>query len=208
MLDATAGVEGIRVARQASPLLDLQGASLDVPHPAPGRSVTISVPVHNYGLAPATLNGSLVVLAGGKTLGSAPVTGTLPANGSTTIMLTVPAAATAMTLQASGITASSTPELGLPATPTNLMVSVTSDGDMQLQWTAPKDSAIAGYNVYRKEGDTWTLVGLADGAQFVDPGMAGSTSTQYAVTTVDTEGRESLLSEPASGAKPGTKRRR
>lgn len=81
------------------------------------------------------------------------------------------------------------------------LFAVAEDGTVILQWDARVESDLAGYHVYRSsEGgpfDPLTAT-LVTGTLFADPDPLIGIPATYAVTAVDLDGNESLLSQPAS----------
>ena len=86
---------------------------------------------------------------------------------------------------------------GLPA-PTGLAALVKPGSSIVfLNWTAPLDSRVVGYRVYRFEDDGRTVfpVGSTFEADFADLWASLDTSYQYALTSFDDQGQELALSD-------------
>lgn len=76
--------------------------------------------------------------------------------------------------------------------------SSTSGYAVNLSWDAPSDSSISGYNIYRSpsSGGTFSLLNstVNTPTSYTDSTVAGGSSYQYEVTTVDDSGVESAPS--------------
>jgi hypothetical protein len=78
-------------------------------------------------------------------------------------------------------------------------------GAIELAWDRPAASDLAGFRVYRAEGDgsMWTPVGeLVAAASLSDRGVRSGVSYRYAVTSVDRNGNESARCEPVTVVAP------
>ena len=71
--------------------------------------------------------------------------------------------------------------------------SVTGDGKVTIYWRENQENDIDYYKVYRNSAPTgtFTLIGTADQPPFVDNQVTNGTTYFYAVSAVDTHGRES-----------------
>ncbi|MET0864665.1 MAG: fibronectin type III domain-containing protein, partial [Nakamurella sp.] len=99
---------------------------------------------------------------------------------------------------------SATPADGTaPAAPGNLLAAA-GDEAVSLSWTAPADTDIAGYRIYRSETTPVDITGtptastLPDTLTFSDTGLTNDTEYFYAVTAVDTVGNQSAASAEKS----------
>jgi fibronectin type 3 domain-containing protein len=87
-----------------------------------------------------------------------------------------------------------------PAAPADL-AAVAGDGSVALSWSANSESDLAGYNVYRAEGDSVDATGtklndgLVTGASFTDSTAVNGTQYAYVVTAVDDAQNESVPSQ-------------
>jgi fibronectin type 3 domain-containing protein len=68
---------------------------------------------------------------------------------------------------------------------------------VRLVWSPTKDHDIVQYRIYRVSGRSFELIGLSTTEEYVDTSGSGR-SARYAITSIDRQGRESLLS--ATGA--------
>jgi len=98
-----------------------------------------------------------------------------------------------------------------PAVPTGLAAVATAAEDgkaaaIDLSWQANADSDLAGYRVYRLEGDgAWQRISPGEpviGPGFHDEHVAAGHRYRYAVTAVDQTGHESARSEPTEETVP------
>lgn len=99
-----------------------------------------------------------------------------------------------------------------PAVPTGLAAVATPAENgagpaIDLSWQPDTEADVAGYAVYRREGDgPWQRVSPAQpvvGPGFHDANLQPGHTYQYAVTAVGQNGRESARSEPAEETVPG-----
>ena len=86
----------------------------------------------------------------------------------------------------------------LPASPQNVRA-VAIPGAVDLAWSPNPEADLAGYNVYRREGDSLLKLnlGLLPAPLFHDPSATAGTRYLYRVTAVDGDGNESAPSEDA-----------
>jgi len=89
----------------------------------------------------------------------------------------------------------------LPAAPTALQVSGSSEASIALGWTAPPVPRLLGYHVYRALDDGSPLarvtpVPVRASAHYEDPGLALLTRYRFAVTAVDSSGNEGPQTAP------------
>jgi len=95
-----------------------------------------------------------------------------------------------------------------PAVPSGLQAVFSGVGQqpfVDLTWAPNTDADLAGYNVYRREGNQeWTRLNTAPLAtpSYRDGNVAAGRSYTYAVTAVDVHGNESARSQPAEEAVP------
>jgi hypothetical protein len=77
---------------------------------------------------------------------------------------------------------------------------------VDLSWTAPSDSEIAGFNVYRAKGGSSSYsrlnASVSSPASYTDSTVQAGITYQYYVTTVDTTGAESVPSNTATVVTP------
>jgi pectin methylesterase-like acyl-CoA thioesterase len=90
-----------------------------------------------------------------------------------------------------------------PAAPPALAATA-GDGKAVLNWTAPSDTDVAGYNVYRSGTGTASTSSTkvngsapVTGSGFADTGLTNGTDYSYVVTAVDAAGNESVASAAA-----------
>lgn len=96
------------------------------------------------------------------------------------------------------------PDTTPPAAPSGL--SATSGASsVELQWSAPPDDDVAGYNIYRSTGSTpdpSTGTPVNDspvtGTTFTDSGLTNGTMYTYRITAVDDSDNESPGSDSAA----------
>lgn len=82
-----------------------------------------------------------------------------------------------------------------PTKPTNLVASVLSQNQIELEWSPSIDSVgVAQYNVYR-DGFKIGTVGFTS---YSDTSLSASTSYIYEISAVDSAGNESLKSDPTT----------
>jgi len=194
LLDGVAGLHVASVPLVSRPILDLAGATLSDPHPNPGTAVTLSVPLRNLGLAPKTVKAQLLVKTGKRLLGRLKIHRRLGPLALSIVRMHFRAPAQSIILKASGMHATKRKELGLPLAPTELVVSPSQDGVTTLRWKPAHDHDIVEFRVYRASPKQFSLVGISSDATLVDPAVSGAVGpVKYAVTAVDTEGRESVL---------------
>lgn len=109
------------------------------------------------------------------------------------------AAATASALRPSGDT---TP----PAVPTGLTAAPGATAGINLSWTAPADSDLAGHHVYRAAapGGPWTKLTTSPivATTYSDTTAPENAASYYYVTAVDVTGNESAASTTASATAP------
>lgn len=94
-------------------------------------------------------------------------------------------------------------DLTPPAAPTDL-TPIPFSGAVSLNWTAPADLDLAGYNVYRSDAPSVPLTSpvnggtLVTGTSFTDIGLTNGSPYYYVVTAVDASTNESGPSNEAS----------
>lgn len=206
VLDTASGVQAASVPLQAHIFANFAEASLNVPHPAPGQKVTLTVPVYNAGLLPAKASGAIMVKAGAITVARLRLQKKLAANARYLATITFAGPPSAISLHGKGIRSLPGTDLGVPLQPAKLSVGTTASGDIELRWTTPPDHDVVEYRLYRATGSSrYELAGLSHDTVFVDPATEGVKpgDLRYAVTAVDAQGRESALSNDASVGRPG-----
>jgi len=173
---------------------------LDPPQPRPGTHARLLVQVKNIGFATLPPGGLVVLQVGpsGATLRLRTAAALAP--GTTTTLkasVTVPQAALLATARVDRQVLSAT--LALPPPPVSLGSAPRSaQGGLQLGWSPPADTAIVSYRVYRGVGTDGplSLVGIATDKLWLDMVRRPGITYRYAVTAVDSYGRESALSAP------------
>jgi len=201
VLDGTANLETAQLSLTGKVVADLKSAHLDAEHPSPGQRVRIVVPLRGIGLSAVQPGGIIQVLAGNRVLATIRPRATIAPN---TQFLAGASFATPnidITLKPQRLGPAVDVVLGAPAAPTNVSVGRSASGDAVVQWSAPNDPNIAEYRVYRV-GGALQLAGIAHDTTFVDTGSGAASTTPYAVTAVDQQGRESVLSDPAATTAP------
>jgi len=204
VLDGTAKLETAQLPLTGKIVADLKSAHLDTEHPSPGQRVRIVVPLRDIGLSAAQPGGIVQVLAGNRVLATLRPRATIAPNAQFLAGASFAAPNIDITLKPQRLGPAVDVVLGAPAAPTNLSVGRSASGNAVVQWSAPNDANIAEYRVYRATGDTFQLAGIAHDTTFVDTGSGAATTTPYAVTAVDQQGRESMLSAPAGPAAPAS----
>jgi len=202
VLDGTANLETAQLPLTGKVVADLRSAHLDTEHPSPGQRVRIVVPLRGVGLSAAQPNGIVQVLAGNQVLATIRPRATIAPNAQFLAGASFATPNIDITLKPQRLGPAVDVVLGAPAAPANLSVGRSASGDAVVQWSAPNDANIAAYRVYAATGDTFQLVGIAHGTTFVDTGSGPAATTRYAVTAVDQQGRESMLSDPATTTAP------
>ncbi len=99
-------------------------------------------------------------------------------------------------------------KLPFPRRPTGVMAQVIAEG-ITTSWDAATDAdggPVSGYNLYRSTtpqgGYTQVNGALITGTQFVDTGVDTETRYYYVVTSVDSDGDQSVLSREVSATVP------
>jgi hypothetical protein len=187
----------------AVPTLSINATSVGFGDVEVNTSATQSVTLTSTGTAPVTA--SAATLTGtGFTLSGATFPVTLnPSQALTLYVLFDPAAAGAATGQltiTSNSSTNGTAVIGLNGTGT--------PPEVDLSWDAPSSSAdpVAGYNVYRAPGGSYTYALLNSSAvtetAYVDNRVQSGQTYDYVVTSVDDSGVESAPSNMFSGSIP------
>ncbi len=96
-------------------------------------------------------------------------------------------------------------ELRAPAPPDSIVIDPSLGPDrLELTWTAPADTDVVGYHVYRSPtpGGPYARVDVDEVAHtyYVDTGLSAVTRYYYVVTAIDASGNESAPSAEASGS--------
>src|SRR5262249_20947787 len=92
-----------------------------------------------------------------------------------------------------------------PSVPTGVTGSAVSCSQVNLSWNASTDtggSGLKGYNVYVWQNSTWTYLKLVTTTSTSLSGLAASTTSYYAVASVDNAGNGSALSGYATVSTP------
>jgi uncharacterized repeat protein (TIGR01451 family) len=92
----------------------------------------------------------------------------------------------------------------LPLAPKDLSANVESDSSVMLTWTAPIDTSVVGFNVYRRDEATAAAASrissrLITESAYVDKAVAKGKSYSYYVKSINADGAESANSN-VSGA--------
>ncbi len=206
-------------ALPAAPDFVVESVLTNVATPAPGAAIQATVRIGNRGDAFAVSRDGTakVELRWNLATGTGPALATanladLAAGGSRDLVMNFNAPATAFAdeqhfLYAKVVPADDMIELsgtnnigsrefpGLP-TPAGL-ASFTTPGyaPVQLGWDAITDPRIAGFRVYRREGNAWTPLGSSPGNGFLDLSAQFGVSRTYAVTSYSIRGVESPMSD-------------
>jgi hypothetical protein len=197
VLDSTTSIRAENVAPAGHPVLDLHRAKLSTAHPRPGQLVTMSVPLRNTGFGVARVRSSLTVRASGRVIKSLQISTTLPPNATRVIKVTFRAPSSTVSVQTQSLQSTRGVELGMPLRPGQPTLALYSGTAVRLVWSPTKDHDIVQYRIYRVSGRTFELIGLSTTEEYVDTSGSGR-SARYAITSIDRQGRESLLS--ATGA--------
>ncbi|HEV59241.1 MAG TPA: hypothetical protein ENN87_17360 [Phycisphaerales bacterium] len=94
--------------------------------------------------------------------------------------------------------ATTTSDTTPPAAPSGVMATA-GDGQVSLDWDDNPEADLAGYMVYRSDGDGYQLVatGLLE-SRYLDAGLINGTTYSYVVRAVDASGNPSADSESVS----------
>jgi hypothetical protein len=206
---------------QASPsdIVQMTGTGVAAAPPVAGAGLTVSSSTVAFGNVAVgtpstqsltlTSSGTTAVIVSGATLSGAGFTMsgatfplTLNAGQTATLSLqfdpTATGAATGTLTISSDAASNSTAVAALSGTGVPLAV--------DLSWTAPSDSTIAGFNIYRATGSSSSYSRLNSSvtspASFTDSTVQAGITYEYYVTTVDSSGAESVPSNTASVVVP------
>lgn len=101
-----------------------------------------------------------------------------------------------------GVTTQSSSDTQVPTVPSNLNATSTSAGRIVLNWSASTDDVgVTGYRVKRCQGvgcTVFTLIAVVAATNYVDSGLAATTSYSYRVSAVDGAGNASAFSTTSS----------
>jgi len=188
-----------------TPQLTLSASSVSFGDDPVGTTVSQPVTLTSSGTAPVTISGASITGTGFTFTGA-----TFPVTLNPTIGLTIQAqfdpittgAASGTLTFASNSMSGSTSVVNLSGTGTAVQ------HQASLSWTAPTSSPVpvSGYNIYRATGNSTSFQRLnaSNDAQtnYVDPTVVASTTYTYYVTSVDSEGTESVPSNQVTMAVP------
>ncbi len=194
MMDRGSALPALDIAAGGAMTLVAESVTLSDPHPAPGAPITVDVVLRNLGATAVAAGAPVQVRVSVQDHGIARTLRTphvAPAYGSITLRMPLAAAAAPMIVMVATARSRVSATLGLPSAPRNVTVAPqTGSGGTLVEWEASADRGIGAYRVYRLSArGGQVLVGLAHGTTWVDPQAASGKG--YAVSAVDTDGRES-----------------
>jgi len=87
-----------------------------------------------------------------------------------------------------------------PGAPTGLTANVVSGPEVDLSWTAPSNSYVTGYNLYRADngGTPAQIANVTSGTTYVDTSATPANSYSYTVAAYNTVGGTGAQSSPAT----------
>ena len=89
-------------------------------------------------------------------------------------------------------------ELDAPTAPTNVSADIQS-GSIKLSWTANSEEDILGYNIFRKNGDSYDMIGrMVEGTEFIDNDITPGQNYTYKIKAVDNSRNQSETSTEVS----------
>jgi hypothetical protein len=93
-----------------------------------------------------------------------------------------------------------------PAAPTGVTATPKPAADIEVSWTSATTTNLAGFDVYRSTGGSWTKrnTSLVTGTSWLDTSSSNGTQYTYRVRAVSTDGLQSLDSATASARADST----